>query len=406
MIGILGQGITGRSLQEYFFKKNQVVDLWAQELVETDKRTESLLNWIERCDDLFISPGVNPHQEPYSLIPRNKAMTDIDLFFELIPTENIILVTGTNGKTSLVELLVQILRATGLTVWSGGNNEVPVLTFVDQVKPTDWVVLELSSFQLYWMRSLPSVKVAAVTSFSEDHLNWHVDMKEYHDCKEMILMNAALKFAPDGFSSLPGIDCWNTSWMTYSDKTVLVFDGQVYGTLHLTVQSSPLRYPLHQAFEIAKKLGLAEEPIIKTLTQWSPSAHRFQRTYHQGILWINDTKATNFAAALASLQQLNPSQHKIYVVMGGDHKGQNLNQLASFYPYADKFFLIGHSANAMAKFLGNKAIVIETLERFFDKILLLDRPDIVLLAPGCASLDQFKNYKHRGEVFEQSLMAL
>jgi len=403
MIGILGQGKTALSVYAYLEKNKKDIEVWSQELIPVRDHESTLLAWIDRCDQIIISPGVCPHKEPYGHLPAWMIYTDIDIFFQKVCTHNIIVVTGTNGKTSLVEMMVGIIQAHGLKAWGCGNNEVPVLDVLDKIEKDDWVVLELSSFQLYWLHDIPCLKAAVVTSFAQDHLNWHKNMQEYRQSKAKILEKSSIVFVPDGFVHKPGVQYWDQSFQHEGLKEHLMFAGRIYSKVADSLKNSPLLYPLHQAFELAMSLGFNQNIILDYLSQWHPSEHRFEHYFLEGIHWINDTKATNLEAAYAAVKSLGVEKKKIYMILGGEAKGQNLKEVESFYDHADRFFLIGKAAQEFATFLKDKATLVGTLEGFFNILPSIQKPDLVLFAPACASLDQFKNYKDRGECFSRLL---
>ena len=390
---IIGEGLTGSSVASYLQRMNKPYIIWA----ESKKDQYIDLEIISKnADHIYISPGCRINERPYSNLDRKKIKTDIEVFLNNIKTKNVIAITGTNGKSSLVSLLEYGFKKLGLNSFSLGNNEKPPLDFMDKINNDDWVILELSSFQLAWMQNIFPFKIAGITSFTPDHLNWHLDIKDYQVSKEKIFKNSIINFAPISFKTQKNHFEWPSS---YQEVLMNATENEKL-FLNNSKAKGPMIICLYQALKIFKKLDFKEDLIFKILSDWAPEPYKYESIYKNKINWINDSKATNVDATLAAFDCLDENKN-IFCILGGLSKGQDLSRLKMIDKKASLFLAIGTAAKEIKNIFCEKAICVETIDAAFEEIKKHQKPDIVILSPACSSLDQFKNYKHRGDVFNE-----
>ncbi len=391
---IIGEGITGSSIKSYLSKLNKEYKVWAESKGSLESDLEIM---AKDAEHIYISPGCRINEPPYSLLDKSKIKTDIEVFLKEKKIKNVIAITGTNGKSSLVNLLVHALRKLGFNSFGLGNNEVPPLNLINEIENDDWVIFELSSFQLSWMQDFFPFKVAAITSFTPDHLNWHLDLDDYKKSKEKIFKKSIVNFAPYSFQTKENHYSWPS---TYLEVIKEASESELDFLLNKSFAKGPMLICLYQALKILAELNFKEKDIFDALADWRPEPYKYEVMSKFGVNWINDSKATNIDAALAAFDCLDEDK-KTIAILGGLSKGQDLSRLKLIDKKASLIFAIGSCAKEIKDIFGEKAFHVETIEKCFEEMINIKNIDVVILSPACASLDQFKGYKHRGEVFKK-----
>lgn len=350
-------------------------------------------------------------------------------------------VTGTNGKTTTVGLISAILRAAGDKVAEVGNVGLPISSQV--AGDTTVFVVELSSFQLETSCSLEP-EAAVCLNVETDHLDWHGNAQAYRKAKSRVynaVRRARIYFVDDPVVSKMAFDARDAEKSALlplvtgkpTQGQIGVEDGWIVDRREGTVgervanlseipffveraRSSALLQDILAAVAIAAVHGASPAAIRKGLADYRPDAHRQELVAETGgIRWVDDSKATNAAAALASLQDL-PAKSVVWIA-GGETKGQEFGALVS--AISDKLravILIGADQRPLRRALMNIspsmqiiAVVGEGEPRMWmDHVVesakaIAHAGDSVILAPACASWDQFKSYVERGEIFAESV---
>jgi len=361
-------------------------------------------------DWIIQSPGV-----PVAADPR--VVPEVDLAFLSIHAR-LIGITGTNGKSTTTALIAAMLEQSGIPTSVGGNLGTPLCHLADQ--PADWCVVELSSFQLEharWIRP----HVAVLLNLADDHLDRHGSLEHYGAAKarlaELLEPHGTLVFNLDdpwaaevaARSHLRGALGFSTRVRptrgAYLDGEDLVLapTGSESLRLSLGLLSPSLR--AHPANVLAALLagfaaGGNPERIARAARGFEGLAHRMQRVLEvDGITYINDSKATNPAAALASLENL---REPVIWLAGGSNKGLRFDTLRGALSGVRLAIVYGQAARDLEAALGDATEVrrVETLREAIALAAEHARPgDSVLLSPACASFDQFDNFEHRGECF-------
>jgi UDP-N-acetylmuramoylalanine--D-glutamate ligase len=375
---------------------------------------------IER---IIASPGVSDSHPLIAKALKKKieVVSDIELFAEAANAP-VIAVTGSNGKSTVTTLLYHMCRSDGREVLAGGNLGEPALDLLIQEQP-DVYVLELSSFQLHRTQNLPA-EVAVLLNVAADHLDWHADENEYRQAKYRVFREAraavinradeaAAKFAErcDRVVSF-GLDApedGHYGLRVDADQTYLA-RGE---TLLLSTRELAM-YGLHNqlnalaALAAGDLLGLDMAAMLQVLIEFPGLPHRMQFVARIGAVdYINDSKATNVAAAVASIESIDTM---LVLVAGGDGKGGDFSDLAGAVENKLRAaVLIGTDAEKIAhaldtvmpvSFADTMGAAVSMAAKFAES------DDTVLLAPACASLDQYSNYMERGDAFCQAVGAL
>ena len=421
---IIGLGITGLSCVDYFLAQNvipKVIDtrLKPQGLEQLDERVdyhlgELKIDWLLAADLIIASPGI-ALSTPELKQASDKGIEiigDIELFCREVNLQNnkkIVAITGANVKTTVTTLVGEIVKSAGIKVGVGGNIGQPALSLLNQ--DCEVYVLELSSFQLETTNSLKAT-VATILNISEDHMDrYPLGLKQYTAAKQRIYDNAEY--------CIINHDDQLTVPLSKHHHTVSF--GLKDGDYHLDEQCEHLIDQNHPvlltkdmkltgchnylnalaALAIADKLSIDRQSSLATIMTFQGLSHRFELVLeHNGVKWINDSKATNVGSTEAALKSV-VCHGKLYLLLGGDGKSADFSPLIPYLQNKNlEIFCFGRDRNLLAKLAPNLTTVTETMTEAMQIIAqkVLSN-DVVLLSPACASLDQFKNYIERGNQF-------
>ncbi|HEY6962765.1 MAG TPA: UDP-N-acetylmuramoyl-L-alanine--D-glutamate ligase [Gaiellaceae bacterium] len=368
---VYGAARSGRSVME---RLDDVV------LVDRTLRNEDDLSLLDGVDVLVKSPGV-PGERPLVAAARDRGIpvwSEVELGWRLLPHARWVGVTGTNGKTTTTALLGEMFRAAGRDVAVAGNIGVPVTS----VEHADWVVAELSSFQLEDVHEL-ALEVAVLLNLEPDHLDRYASFDDYRAAKLRIFERARHKVVPRGMR-LDGI--------AFSADDELPAEPLMRGRHN--------RENAAAATAAARAAGIGDEHIAAALRAFPGVPHRLELVGERdGVRYVNDSKATNVAAALTAVRAY--ADEPVHLILGGSPKGEDFAALASAIgPNVKSVHLIGAEGPRIGAAIPGFAD--ETLERAVAHATELAEPgDVVLLSPACASYDQFENFEQRGEAFRR-----
>ncbi|MGL6280101.1 MAG: UDP-N-acetylmuramoyl-L-alanine--D-glutamate ligase [Gaiella sp.] len=308
-------------------------------------------------------------------------------------------VTGTNGKTTTTALLGAMLAAADLPVEVAGNIGRPLASLVGVVDPRAWIVCELSSFQLEGVDTLRP-RVAVLTNLEPDHLDRHGTFEAYAAAKMRLFARQTTDdtaVVPAGFRAVPG------------DALRVEFTGEDVLPAEPLIPGAHNRENAAAATAAARAIGVPDVAIAHALETFPGVEHRIETVGERnGVLYVNDSKATNAAAALRALASF-PGR-RIHVILGGRGKGESYAALASALSSGDRAYLIGEAAPELAAALddaGAPFVLAGDLTTALEAAATAAaRGDVVLLSPACASFDQFTSFEHRGEEFRRLVQNL
>lgn len=426
---VYGLGATGLSIARHLKRNNvdavyhdsrahppgieELKDLISGAQVVCGVDTKNLLKNVQR---VIVSPGI-PERDPLLVEARRKNInvtSDIDLFVGQA-SKPFVAVTGSNGKSTVATLLSLMCDAAGMAARAGANLGTPALDLLTE-EPPDVYILELSSFQLQRVTVLPA-QVAALLNISADHLDWHDSVEEYAAAKYRIFHEAqaavfnrddadAEQHVPAGIPSLSfGLDAPAEGHYGIREEDGVEFLA-CGPRLLLAVDDIALIGRHNQANALAALamgdlIGLPLPSMLQVLHEFPGLPHRMQVVdWIGGTRYVNDSKATNVGAAIASVESIDGL---IVLIAGGDGKGGDFDELAkSVHHRLRCAILIGEDGPAIAAALEGLAPV-HRAENMQEAVALAasvaESGDTVLLAPACASFDQYRNYQQRGDDF-------
>jgi UDP-N-acetylmuramoylalanine--D-glutamate ligase len=346
------------------------------------------------------SPGV-PAEAPPVVAARESGIdviSEIELGARLLPNP-LIGVTGTNGKTTTTALLGAILDAGGVPVEVAGNIGRPLTSLVGTIEERAWVVCELSSFQLEDVDTLRP-RVAVLTNLEADHLDRHGTFDAYARAKLRAFerqQDDDVAIVPRGFGVVPGA----SRRVEFAADDTLPAEPRMRGAHN--------RANAAAATAAARAIGVSDEAIAAALETFPGVEHRIEEVATiDGVLYVNDSKATNAAAALRALAAF--AGRRKHVILGGRGKAEPYESLAAAFEEGDRAYLIGEAADPIADALEAASIpfvVAGSLDAGLGAAASAAAPgDVVLLSPACASFDQFRDFEHRGEEFRRLVQKL
>ena len=436
---ILGAGVTGSAVAKALLSRGGFVTITDDSSQDAVKPGDVDLSHF---DAVVISPG---WRQDHLLVKRVLAskmpiLNEIDLAWqirtEVSPGQKWLALTGTNGKTTTVEMVAKILQTAGLKAVACGNVGDTVIEAVDRKDPYDYLVLELSSFQLHWAKQAQYVS-AAILNIADDHLDWHGTFDAYADAKFSILDRADLAVLnADDQEVATRANRFSGRKVFFSLDTPA--PGEIGVVEELLVDRAFVTDPMEAAMicelkditptvphnvsnalaaaALARTVGVSYEHIQKALQEFTPGRHRIETVFESDLVsWVNDSKATNPHAASASLM----SHLSVVWIAGGLAKGADMSSLVKRCKGRIKAaILIGADRQLIADALQEHApeiprILVDPpadytrgggsnslMEAVVAEAAKLVAPgDAVLMAPACASMDQFISYADRGDRF-------
>ncbi|UTJ48132.1 UDP-N-acetylmuramoyl-L-alanine--D-glutamate ligase [Atlantibacter subterraneus] len=420
---IIGLGLTGLSCVDFFLARGvtpRVMDTrqappGLDNLPETVERHLGSLNdeWLLNADLIIASPGMALAHPSLSAAADAgvEIIGDIELFCREAQAP-IVAITGSNGKSTVTTLVGEMAKAAGVSVGVGGNIGLPALMLLDAEK--ELYVLELSSFQLETTYSLRA-KAATVLNVTEDHMDrYPFGLQQYRAAKLKIYENADVCVVnADDALTMPvrgadarcvsfGIDVGDYHLNHQQGDTWLRVKGEkILNAKEMKIVGRHNYTNALAALALADAVGLPRSSSLKALTTFTGLAHRFQLAYdHNGVRWINDSKATNVGSTEAALNGLH-IDGTLHLLLGGDGKSADFSPL-NRYLQGDRIrlYCFGRDGAELAALRPEVAEQTNTMEDAMHIIASKVQPgDMVLLSPACASLDQFKNFEQRGDVF-------
>lgn len=367
--------------------------------------------------DLVVrSPGVPREAPPLAAAyaAGTPVWSEVELASRALPNP-LMGITGTNGKTTTTELLAHLLRAGGLDAVACGNQGTPIAGLVGEVSPDAWLVVECSSFQL---EDVPTFRprAAVLLNVTPDHLDRYPDLAAYRAAKRNLFANqhvGDLAILPDDDPSPgaaparrivvagahgPDAIAWAEGGLHVAGR------GLVAAWDDIPLRGAHNRENVMAAAAMAAHAGLDSDAIARGLATFPGVPHRLEVVGSaNGVMFVNDSKATNPAAAIAALDAY---PERVILIAGGSSKGTPFDALAqAARGTVVRAHLIGQTAPEIAAALGDVGVTAVShpdLQAAVSAAFAGAEPgDVVLLAPACASFDQFTSYEQRGDVFRE-----
>ena len=368
-------------------------------------------NRLAQMDMIIISPGLATTHPAIRFAKGQgvEVLGDIELFARF-NQKPVIAITGSNGKSTVTTLVTEMLRQSGIKAVAAGNIGLPVLDALRQ-QDTEIFVLELSSFQLDSTSSLQS-RASCLLNVSADHLDRYTDMAAYTASKQRVYQHTELAvYNKADPLTYPADNPDNAVPLAISLDNTDYGITEVAGQLWLNVAGEPL-LPVNQFNALAAAapaLSASRKAIASTLRQFTGLAHRCQLVLaHNGVRWVNDSKATNIGATLAAIAGLRSEvTGKLILIAGGDAKGADLSELRPVLARdVSHVITLGQDGPAIAALHSHATQVKDLTAAVKQAAKLAKNGDMVLLSPACASLDMFKSYAERGELFARAVREL
>lgn len=379
-------------------------------------------NILTKIELIIPSPGVPPSNMILAgAVERNiPIMSEIELAYRFLKPP-MIAITGTNGKTTTTTLIGNILAKDGRKVFVGGNIGNPLIGYIDGQQEDEFAVVEVSSFQLQWVQSFrPSVAILLNTTC--DHVDYHGSFEAYRNAKEKIFENQAASDLAILNADEPR--SWDLSKNMRAN--VQFFSISAHGSrgtfldhntlVHTTTQNEREEYPLDMiqipgfhnienvmaAVMAARYCGCSRESIISAMKDFKGIAHRIEFTDERnGVAFYDDSKGTNVGAVVRALETFS---RPIILLLGGRDKEGDFGTLSPLLSTKVKeMVLFGEARDRIDGLIGGtvKTSKATTLKEAIEIAHRHSSPgDVVLLSPGCASFDEFSNYKERGRFFK------
>ncbi|MEI9913435.1 MAG: UDP-N-acetylmuramoyl-L-alanine--D-glutamate ligase [Candidatus Saccharibacteria bacterium] len=435
-IAILGYGLQGQSVYEYYKGQDNQITVCDRGMVEDlppdvdNQFGDSYLARLDRFDLIFRSPSVHPKEivdagNGEQIL--SKVTTNTNEFFKLCPTKNIIGITGTKGKGTTSTLITKMLEGSGRRVHLGGNIGIPPLDLLrEDIKEEDWVVLELANFQLIDLKQSPKIAVCLI--IEPEHLDWHHDVDEYYQAKTELFRNQTKEDIGIYYAKSE-----NSKRIASTSPGKLIPYYEVPGALvagsHITIDGIPIIrlgelkllgkhnwQNVCAAVTTVWQISKDSEPIAGVLREFSGLPFRIELIREvNGIKYYDDSFASAPTATIAAVEAIR--EPKILII-GGKDRGLDLKSLAeALNDQADsikKVFLIGEAANRLVydldKYGFTNVQVIKSPTTMKDIVeeanKLAEDGDSVVLSPGFPSFDMFKNFEDRGQQFNEVVNGL
>jgi UDP-N-acetylmuramoylalanine--D-glutamate ligase len=443
---VLGAGVTGKSVARSLVAHGSLVtvaDDYSDEGIKTDGIS------LENFDTVVVSPGwrLDHPLLVKALKSGLEIHNEVDLAWqiksEIAPSQKWLAITGTNGKTTAVEMVAKILQTAGLKAKACGNVGETVIEAVEEKDPFDYLVLELSSFQLHWVKNA-QFHSSAILNIAHDHIDWHSSFDLYAQAKLSLLEKSeiAILNADDG-EVVSRSASWRGRKVFFTLNTPA--PGEIGVVEELIVDRCFVSDPMEAemiceindvkptiphnvsnamaAAALALSIDVPHKVIQRALQEFRPGKHRIEIILeNDAVSWIDDSKATNPHAAIASLN----SHLSVIWIAGGLSKGADIEGLVHRCKSRMKaVILIGEDSDLIERALEKFAPEVprvkvdspisyvkgqsdnSLMEEVVTKALTFATSgDTVLLAPACASMDQFVSYADRGDRFAAAVKKL
>jgi UDP-N-acetylmuramoylalanine--D-glutamate ligase len=441
-VAVIGVGKTGRATAHFLAGRGARIALTDEKPIAAWGDTLSVLKKLSAdltiapygtevlagADLVIPSPGVYPSNPIVMEALRRKIpiLSELELASQFLSTP-LVAITGTNGKTTVTTLIGEILRTAGKKVFVGGNIGAPLIGYVDGPQEADWAVVEVSSYQLQWVNTFHP-RIALLLNVTSDHIDYHGSFAAYRRIKESIFFRqtasdlAILNADETSTGSLIGrltspSECFSS---TGTVAHGMYLAGEML--VHISPNGKREEYPLgmirllgrHNIENVmasvlaARACGCTPPEITRAVEGFRGIAHRIEYAGEKnGVLFYDDSKGTNVGAVMRALQCFS---RPVVLLLGGRDKEGDFETLAPLIrERVREMVLFGEAREKINTLIGEvvKTRLTVTMKEAVAVAGELASPgDVVLLSPGCASFDEFTDYKARGRVFQELVRTL
>jgi UDP-N-acetylmuramoylalanine--D-glutamate ligase len=402
---VYGLGLSGLSVVNFFKKKNiKNYKVWDdnQKTLLKNKRATNLKKTLNNVDYIVLSPGISLVKKKFLIKFKKKIITDIDFLYLTNKNFKSVVVTGTNGKSTTCKLISHLLKKNKFKVLLGGNIGTPILDL--KIKKNSFVIIEASSFQLSYSKFI-CPDYAFLLNITNDHLDWHGNMKNYINSKLKIFISqnkSQFAFINKKYKKIFNKKKFNSKLIIPNEKKYKIIKKKINNHY---LNSSINDVNMSFTYTFSKLFNISDKNFIKASNSFIGLPHRYEIFLKKkNFIFINDSKATSFESAKYAL--LNSKN--VYWIMGGFPKKNDKIFLSKIKKNIIKCYLIGKNTNFFYRQIKNKIKLSitknlkETLIEIFKDIKSFNTKDnTILLSPAAASYDQFANFEKRGNEFKR-----
>lgn len=425
---ILGTGTTGKSVYKYLKSKNKDVFIYDEKSNYEGFLEEDIFRFnFDEVSFAVKSPGIKPESEIIkTLLSKNiEIISDVELFYRLYKKDNIVAITGTNGKTTTTTLVNEILKNVG-TSCAIGNIGLGVMDVIDQNR--EFVVMELSSFELEYTTSFHP-HIAVITNITSDHLDWHKTVENYRKAKEKIYKNQdendflILSYSDSYLRSLnpKNKNIYYYSYDDHKKNGAFVRDGKIFfrdrdGKEEFLMDEEKIfikgRHNIENAMAAilcAKFLNVPKSIIVKTVENFKGCKDRIEFVREiDGISYYNDSKGTNPDSTDVALKAFKKS---VLIIGGYDKKSEFRDLLKNNIELITSLVILGETKDKIKKEAISLNIPYRVVANMEEAVkisteIAKENNSTVLLSPACASWDMYPNYEVRGDHFKEIVNGL
>ncbi|MCM8820668.1 MAG: UDP-N-acetylmuramoyl-L-alanine--D-glutamate ligase [Candidatus Omnitrophica bacterium] len=442
---VVGLGSTGFNSALFLAKKGADVFLTEIKATEQIHKEASLLNekgirteigkhteeFITGADILVVSPGVPDNALPvrYAEIRNIPVISEIELAFMFSPTQKIIAITGTDGKTTTTAITGNIFKKAGIPVVVCGNIGNPFIGELENITEDTYVILEVSSFQLERTKNFKPF-IGCLLNIAEDHFDRHLNIENYIKAKKKIfanqvendfaILNYEDRYCRDITEEIRA-NVFFFSHKSIEEKGVYKKGNMIISNINgiqeiLNIKETKLWGKgnienMMASILIGLLCNISPEDVREAIYNFTPLPHRLERIADiNGVLFINDSKSTNTHSVINAIDSIEDNTEAI-LIMGGRNKDISFS---SVVPHFKKkvvlIILIGEAKEEMAREFKNSGvplILVNTIKDAVNEAFKNAKSgNIVIFSPGCTSFDMFNNYKERGDAFKKEVLSL
>jgi UDP-N-acetylmuramoylalanine--D-glutamate ligase len=418
---LVGYGVSNRALAKFLSQKGEEVFVSDVKPIEDKFKLENVeyevgnSERILQADKIIVSPSISPE---HPIVLKAKAIgipviCDVELFYQMFKPK-IVAITGTNGKSTTVALTNEILQKKYVS-YIAGNFGIPVFDLAN--KDYDFLVMEISSFQLHWIDSFKPI-ISALINLTPDHINWHGSFEDYKKDKYRIFSNLTTNDTAiiNSNLQLPESECkklrfsLNDSESDYFVRNNAIFEGEdELFEVRTKLKGTHNVENIVAATAIARTLKICKENIAEAVYNFKPLEHRLETVdYIDGVEFVNDSKSTTTDSTIKAVNSFD----KPILILGGRTKGEDYAAfLLHIKSKVSAIVLIGESSDEFKRYCMEFDIPYLRSNSMCDAVqsafnCAKNTHSTVLLSPATASYDMFTNYKERGVAFKNCVREL